>query len=706
VRIFPSPTIVAALTTPSHGPPYSAEHDLGTRTLGLEEVVVTGTRGQELVSRVPIDMVVWTEQAMEVSGIKGMAQIGALTPGMDFGFSPIGSDFYTHLDIRGVTNRGGATVGVYMDDAPIPPARAAMYFLSFPMTFDFDRVEVLRGPQTVLLGDHAQSGAIRFVANQPSLTDTTGHVHGEWGTTEYGYPSYEAGGAVGGPIISDVVGFRVSGWFRHEGGYVDRTDPAGDILEANANGYTTKSVRAALTFVPTPDVQLTPSLFYQSIRISDQSTIDPTLSDPARGIFKGPANLPAPAEDNYYLASLKVAARLGVNELSAFASFFSQWGTVALNGLSTQGLNDYFGLEQRVYSGEVRLSSPDPQAWLDWVGGLFASHEHTHNPVWSAGGFYDDLVVDRNQIAGFGQLAFKVTIQLTASAGVRIGYSEHQDVSKVQPAFYAATSDTWAAPRFGLSWQLNGNNLIYLTAAKGYGSGGVYPLNPVAFPPDTLWSYEVGSKHQLLDHRLRVQAGLFHIRWHNPLITPDIDKLTQQEHDDLPGSVVSDGFDLATQALITDRTKAALEVAYTNAHVTQTVTVNQVLLIRSGAHLPVSPWNATASLEQEFPMRGNLRGSLRLEDAFRDSPGTTYINDASTGPSPYHVVSRTEPSVNILNIRVAATWPSLEVAASLRNALNSHPLLSGLANGVDNTDSTHVFTLVPRTLSVSASWWF
>jgi iron complex outermembrane recepter protein len=280
VRIFPAPTLVPTLSASSYGPPYSAERHASGHALGLEEVIVRGARGQEPVSRVPVDMVVWTAKAMEVSGVKGIAQLGALTPGMDFGFSPTGSDFYTHLD-----------------DVPIPPTRAAMYFLSFPMTFDLDRVEILRGPQTVLLGDHAQSGAIRFLANQPNLNDATGHFRAEWGTTEYGGPSYEAGAAVGGPIVNDVLGFRLSGWFRQDGGYVDRTDPAGDILEANANRYTTESVRAALTFAPTPQVQLTPSLYYQSIRISGQSTIDPTLSDPARGIFKGPADLPAPVED-------------------------------------------------------------------------------------------------------------------------------------------------------------------------------------------------------------------------------------------------------------------------------------------------------------------------------------------------------------------------------------------------------------------------
>jgi outer membrane receptor protein involved in Fe transport len=704
VRIFPAPDPVPTHSASLSAAPYSAVRAMVPRPVGLEEVIVTGTRGQEPLSRVPIDMVVWTEQAMEVSGVKGMTQIGALSPGVDFAFSPAaGSDFYTHVDIRGVTNRGGATVGVYMDDVPIPPTRAATYTLSWPATFDLDRVEILRGPQTVLLGDHAQSGAIRFLANQPSLTDSTGHFRTEWGVTEYGDPSYEAGAAVGGPIVTDVLGFRVSGWFRQDGGYVDRTDPVtGVTLEPNANQYVTKAVRAALTFAPTTGLQVTPSLVYQSMRIDDPSTFDSTLSDPARGIFRDPSNLPQPAKDEYYLASIKLAAHLPAADLSAFVSYFDQWVYAELNGYTLAGVNDSFATKQRMYSGEVRLSSPDPDASLGWVGGVFASSEHTHNPTWNAPGPGDDLVVDRSQLAAFGQVALKVTTRLTATAGVRIGHSAHEAVSEVPPQFHAAASDTWSAPRFGLSWLADESNLVYLTIAKGYGSGGVYLLNPLAYPPDTLWSYEVGTKHQLLDRRLRLEAGLFHIDWNNTLATSELDKLNSQEHFDIPGSAVSNGFDLAAQALITEYTRAALEVAYANAHFVRTVTIDGQLLVREGDFLGLSPWNATASLEQEFPLRGNVMSSVRVEDAFRAASHSNYQTDPA---SIYYGYTHTDPAANILNVRVAVRWSAFEVAAFLRNALNSHPLTYGLANGVDNGGtSTQVFTLVPRTLSVSGTW--
>ena len=50
-------------------------------------------------------------------------------------------------------------------------------------------------------------------------------VHGEGSTIKGGDPSYEIGAAVGGPISDGTLGFRLSGWDRKDGGWVDRVNP-------------------------------------------------------------------------------------------------------------------------------------------------------------------------------------------------------------------------------------------------------------------------------------------------------------------------------------------------------------------------------------------------------------------------------------------------------------------------------------------------
>ena len=211
VRIYLPPLLRPTISPVAMAPErHASRHSVARVT--LEEVVVTATRREEWANRVPISMAVWTQEAMEASGIKSMTEIGALTPGVEFDFDTLIGAIQTNLVIRGVTDRHGTTTGVFIDDTPVPAGRGDTFLRSFPWAFDLDRVEVLRGPQGTLLGQGALGGAIRFITNQPSLTTFSGLARTEFSTTARGDVSYEAGAAAGGPLLTEGLGFRVSGW--------------------------------------------------------------------------------------------------------------------------------------------------------------------------------------------------------------------------------------------------------------------------------------------------------------------------------------------------------------------------------------------------------------------------------------------------------------------------------------------------------------
>jgi outer membrane receptor protein involved in Fe transport len=622
-----------------------------------------------------------------------------LTPGVDFGFAAgVGADIYTGIDIRGVTAGQGTTVGIYLDDTPIPPVRAGTYLRSFPVTFDLNRVEVLRGPQAVLLGDPTQGGAIRFILNQPSLTTSTALVRAEWSTTEYGGMSYEAGAAVGGPLRTDVLGFRLSGWYRDDGGYVDRVDPlTGATLDANANRFIREVVRGALTIAPTDNWLLTPTLFYQSTRLHDTSTLSTDLSNPADGVFKN-GYPPAPSDDTVYVGSVTINADFPRAELRAVTSYVKQIANATQPTVTTSGswVAAYYAAQQWTASQDVRLTSADPDASLTWFAGAFYSRDHSRNPERGQLGDFvmvsDTVVTQSSQLAGFGQIALKVSKGLTASVGLRIGRSTYDSFTEVVP-FQAEDSDTWVTPRFGLSFQADEHNLLYLTVAKGYESGGVYPgiaNDPRPYPPETLWSYEIGSKHVLANGRLHLETSVFHTRWNNGQPTFNIEGFS----DPPPGTAESNGFGLTSQALVTEQTKVALEVAYTDPHITQTVMLDGVPFVRKGDSLGGSPWYIRAWAERNIPLRNDITASVRLEDVFRSAPAPNFSDDPA---SIYYSPSRRDPSTNLLNARADIRWSGFDVAATLNNVLGSQPFLS------DNSGGRHL-TFTPRTFSVSCTW--
>src|SRR4029077_18830347 len=135
---------------------------------------------------------------------------------------------------------------------------------------------------------------------------------------------------------------------------------------------------------------------------------------------------------------------------------------------------------------------------------------------------------------------------------------------------------------------------------------------------------EIGSKHKLMDGRLRLQTSVFHVTWNNG--PPDF-VFVSTEHNPVPGNAVSNGFGLTAEALVSDRARVALDVAYTDAHYTQTVTLpDGTLFVSKGTSLPVSPWNVTASLERDVPLLANVTASVRVEDVFRSAPAATYLD--------------------------------------------------------------------------------
>src|SRR5580704_10828657 len=250
---------------------------------GLQEIVVTATRHEESLSKVPISVTALTQDAMDERGIKDFQDIARFTPGVNIDNSGTNA-----ISIRGISSSAGAgTTGIYIDDTPIQ-----MRSLGFnpddtlPKTFDLERAEILRGPQGTLFGAGSEGGAVRYIMTQPSLTTASTYVRTEASYTQYGQPSYEFGVAHGGPIIDGTLGFRASAWYRSDGGWIDRVDPTTDQTTAhNVNYSHTLVLRLAGIWQPLNSLTVTPSIMYQNRQEHDQSTYWPAYSNPGAGQF-------------------------------------------------------------------------------------------------------------------------------------------------------------------------------------------------------------------------------------------------------------------------------------------------------------------------------------------------------------------------------------------------------------------------------------
>lgn len=533
-RVSPLLLLTAALL-PTFGFAQTKPSVENPGTAGLEEIVVTAERREERLEDVPISISAFTQEKMDAQGIKNIDDLTTLTPGVTFermGLSASSNydDENSDISIRGIDSSAGpSTTAIYIDDTPIQTRHIGFGTANpFPVLFDLQRVEVLRGPQGTLFGASAEGGAIRFVTPDPDLHAMSGYDRVELASTSGGDTSYETGVAAGGPLIDGTLGFRASAYFRRDGGYVDRADyRTGAITQPDANWQETAVVRGALKWAVTDALTITPSIFYQRLHINDTAAFWPSLSNFGEGTFLNGNAQRNPATDPFYLGAIKLDADVGSwSHFIATLSYFSR------NQNDTPDYTQFdravYGLNPRAPYGdfgespftdiqhntifEARLQSRG-ESRVTWTGGVYLAHLDENSQQWiydpnlpgeinaAYGGSYctalapcpdgqifanpEDRVIDK-QAAIYGELTFKFTEQWAATAGVRVA---HQEISGISisygpfdgPAvgqttpYIAAGSATEnpVTPRAVLNYHPTADNLIYASAAKGYRAGGI-----------------------------------------------------------------------------------------------------------------------------------------------------------------------------------------------------------------------------------------
>ena len=495
------------------------------------DIIVTATRQSSAVSKVPISITALNQDSLDVQGVKRIDDIATIAPGINF-VRPQSSNAgnRVQISIRGVeSNVGASTTGIYVDDTPIQTRNAGFTSTSaFPVVFDLDRVEVLRGPQGTLFGAGSEGGTVRFITPQPSLERYSVYGRAEVSSTRYGAPSYESGLAVGGPIVNETLGFRVSGFYRRDGGWIDAVNPAtGARVKKNANSSTALVLRGALTWKPASNFSLTPSIIYQRQTATNGPVYYEALSNPDHGVFVNANTLISPSRDKFTLSTLRADWTFGSVELISNTSYLDRH-TLALPdytnflesqlagqngpvvpGEYTQGI---FVDEQKGFTQEVRLQSATPGSRLNWVLGVFYNRtKQLDNQVVSSPLFpqivlknfgidylaifgtplgannsvYTDIqnTVDK-QIAGFGQVDYNITSRLKATAGLRYAKVDFSFRSSNEGPIAGVSNATGnqhekpVTPKFGLSYQADPSNLFYASASKGFRPGGAQRVVP------------------------------------------------------------------------------------------------------------------------------------------------------------------------------------------------------------------------------------
>jgi iron complex outermembrane recepter protein len=504
------------------------------------EIVVTATLRDEDLSKVPLSVAAYSQETMDQQGVRRVDDIATRTPGVTLTRGDGRNAAAATISIRGIASTAGsATTGIYIDDTPIQVRSIGFSaYNPFPAVFDLERVEVLRGPQGTLFGAGSQGGTLRFITPRPDLNDLRAYGRAELATTQGGGESYELGAAVSVPLVHDKIAVRASGYYRRDGGYLDRVDfdratrTPTTVLDKNANSQDTLVFQGALSFAPTETLTITPSVFFQKITNDESNTFWEALSDRENGEFRTGGAVPNTNRDRFILPALHVELELGDVTLVSNTSYFDRKQsavndyTAFETGIWAQ--NPFYppGIEARAlqfndqqnFTQEVRLQSSAPDSRFNWVVGIFygrseqtaaqfVENEYLDdpvllgNPIFPGGptlfdvifggvplaeGRYtfvlDDVEAVDKQIAAFGQVDFNVTDKLTLTAGLRVAETKFSaDAHFYGPVVGPEVNDagkqkeTPVTPKVGLSYQADADNMFYASAAKGFRVGGYNP---------------------------------------------------------------------------------------------------------------------------------------------------------------------------------------------------------------------------------------
>jgi iron complex outermembrane receptor protein len=197
------------VATASFGAAYAQDDE--QRAGQLEEITVTATHRVENIQEIPISVTAISGADMDRADIFDPTSLAFRVPNMTYGEFAPGQAI---ISLRGVSSADdGAgldnSIALFLDGVYIGRSAA----INFDM-FDFERLEVLRGPQGTLFGRNAIGGAINAVTSKPTdvLVAKLGATVGNEGILRYR-------GLVSGPLTDQLSG-KLSFTHREHDGWV------------------------------------------------------------------------------------------------------------------------------------------------------------------------------------------------------------------------------------------------------------------------------------------------------------------------------------------------------------------------------------------------------------------------------------------------------------------------------------------------------
>ena len=460
------------------------------RSYAINEVVVTGTRSETDVRHLPMTVSVVGRPQLEASQQTSVLPVlNSQVPGffstsrgvMGYGVATGASGQMSLRGIGGPAQAGLPTTGllVLIDGHPQYMGLMGHPIADAYQTMMAERVEVLRGPASVLYGSNAIGGVINIVTRKMQEDGIRTNIN--IGAGSYGSIQTEATNRIRKGRFSSTVTASYN-----------RTDGhRADMAFEQYGGY------AKLGYDFTDNWKVWGDVNVTRFNATNPGSVMKPYIDNDQRITRGMTSF---ALENYY------------EKTSGALSFFYNWGD--------HWIND--GYQPGGEPLQYRFNSNDQMLGVSWYQSvqLFqgnrltvgADYFHFGGEAWNQ--FFDghretSANKSLNEVAGYVDFRQDIAAWLTLDAGARVDYHSQ--------------TGTEFIPQVGLAFHLPENAEIKAMASKGFRNPTIRemymfpPQNP-DLKPEKLWNYELSFSQRLMDNRLSYGLNVFYINGENLII--------------------------------------------------------------------------------------------------------------------------------------------------------------------------------------------
>lgn len=615
--------------------------------IAMPEITVTATRYEEAITNVPYNLSSLSNQQMRDKNVTRITE--ALKDTVGIGIPESGNvSNISILHVRGVNVPGGPllndTVGSLLDglsiSKPIPGFSTSFEPGKYPM-FNVERIEVLKGPASVLYGKDAFAGVINLISKKPK----GGPVASEMTFFANQWPSY--GGSVdvnsGDELLKKPAMFNV-GFGRHDlNTFRDHSQGINEQMYGNLSFELTKKTHLRVGGSYSHYFQERPSTLTQ--QQLDQDRDQAGTSDP--GFLET------------YLTLIPVNLEHQFSKDVTLTNSF-----LYNNSNDTLNLNDLI-----VQIGRRRLGDDPSKRIINdtrvtWSSLLFGHANELQAGLWidhfSANFLFKirDLTTNAETMREFGNgrqtifspyflNRFNLTDKAILWTGLRwdrINMNRVQDVNFGDPGYSLTTSFDAYSPHVGLVYHFTEESSAYFNWSRSFRPISLRAITPtevgIGAVQENLTNYEVGARYATADNRLRVRGAAF---W----MTYD-DQVNSQFRGFDPSALNRDGqsthrgLEFEGFYELVPRLNAGFSIAYLDAFINKLRTTrSNTLIVLDGARIHNVPrWSLYPSLSYrtEMGLIGTVNGRY-IGDRFGDQWNTVklpsfFLLDLSLGYQP------------------------------------------------------------------------